>query len=163
MKIFVASDHAGFHLKQKVVAHLRAQAHEVQDMGPQTDERVDYPDFAVLVGRAVRDAAGSLGILVCGSGIGMCITANKVRGVRAAEGSGVESARLARAHNDANVLCVGQRLVPPDTALAIADVFLKTPFDGGRHTARVQKIADLEHAEAVGALGAVDKPARSTL
>jgi ribose 5-phosphate isomerase B len=160
VKIFVASDHAGFHLKQKVVAHLRAHKHEVEDLGPQSVERIDYPDFAAPVSRAVRDTAGAVGVLVCGSGVGMCISANKVHGIRAVDAFSMESTRLSRSHNDANVLCLGERLIPPDTALAMVDAFLQTPFDGGRHQTRVDKIHELETAEA--ATSTLHKSARKT-
>jgi ribose 5-phosphate isomerase B len=148
VKIFVASDHAGFHLRQRVLQHLRAHKREVVDLGPSTAERSDYPDYAAPTARQVRDTEGALGILVCGSGVGMCIAANKVHGVRAADGFCIEAARLARSHNDANIICLGERLLPPETALAVVDAFLNTPFDGGRHTARVEKVAALEKAEA---------------
>lgn len=146
MKLFVASDHAGFHLRQKVVAHLRARGHDVQDMGAATDERSDYPDYAAPVARAVRDTAGTLGVLVCGSGTGMCIAANKIAGIRAAQGFSIEAARMARSHNDANIVCLGERFVPPDTAIAIVDAFLATSFEGGRHAQRLDKVAQLEAA-----------------
>jgi ribose 5-phosphate isomerase B len=158
VKIFVASDHAGFHLKQKVVAHLRALRHEVKDFGPQTVERIDYPDFAAPVGRSVRDTAGSFGVLVCGSGVGMCISANKVHGVRAVDAFSLESTRLSRGHNDANVLCLGERLIPSDTALAMVDAFVQTPFEGGRHQNRIDKIHALEAEEAT--TSTLDKSAR---
>ena len=144
MKLFVASDHAGFALRQKVLAHLRAKQHEVHDMGAATAERSDYPDYAAPVGHAVREASGSLGILVCGSGTGMCIAANKISGIRAVQGFSIEAARMARSHNDANVVCLGERFVPPDTALAIVEVFLNTAFEGGRHSQRLEKLAALE-------------------
>lgn len=151
MKIFVASDHAGFHLRQKVLMHLRSKASvEIVDFGPPTFDRSDYPDYAAPVGRAVRDNPGTLGVLACGSGIGMAIAANKVHGVRAADAFSIEAARLSRSHNDANVLCLGERLLAPDTALAALDVFLDTPFEGGRHQDRVAKITALEQAEAAG-------------
>lgn len=113
-------------------------------MGAATAERSDYPDYAAPVGQAVRDTPGSLGILVCGSGTGMCIAANKIIGVRAAPGFSIEAARMARAHNDANIVCLGERFVPPDTALAIVDAFLATTFEGGRHSQRLEKVAQLE-------------------
>lgn len=160
MKIFVASDHAGFHLKQKVVAHLRARKLEVEDIGPQSDERIDYPDFAAPVSRSVRDTPGAVGVLVCGSGLGMCISANKVHGIRAVDAFSLESTRLSRSHNDANVLCLGERLTPPDTALAMVDAFLQTPFEGGRHQTRIDKIHALEAEEAANST--VEKSARKT-
>lgn len=147
MKIFVASDHAGFNLRQRVLQHLRAQKHDVVDLGPPTADRSDYPDYAAPVARQVRDTPGAKGVLVCGSGLGMCIAANKVHGIRAADGFNIEAARLARSHNDANIVCLGERLLSGDNAVAILDVFLKTPFDGGRHEERLRKIAALEQDE----------------
>ena len=148
VKIFVASDHAGFHLRQRVLQHLQAHKHEIVDMGPASSERSDYPDFAGPLGRQVRDTPGAVGVLVCGSGLGMCMAANKVHGVRAADGFSIEAARLARSHNDANVICLGERLLAPDNAMAILDAFVSTRFEGGRHIQRIQKIRDLEQAEA---------------
>ena len=111
-KIFTGSDHAGFDLRVRVVGHLRALGFEVEDLGTTPSaESTDYPDWAAAVGRAVRDQAGSVGVLVCGTGLGVCMAANKINGVRAADVWSVEAARLSRAHNNANVLCVGARLV----------------------------------------------------
>ena len=111
-KLFTGSDHAGFELRGRMVAHLRALGFEVEDLGSPSAESTDYPDWAAAVGRAVREHEGSLGVLVCGTGLGVCMAANKIHGVRAVDVWNVESARLSRAHNDANVLCVGARLVP---------------------------------------------------
>jgi len=147
-KLFAGSDHAGFELRQRLVAHLRRHGHEVKDLGPPSTESTDYPDWAAAVGRAVRAQPGSLGMLVCGSGIGVCIAANKIHGVRAVAAWNVESAQLSRAHNDANVLCVGARLVSETEAFSIVDAWLATPFEGGRHEKRVAKIAALEAQEA---------------
>jgi ribose 5-phosphate isomerase B len=147
-KIFTGSDHAGFDLRGRIVGHLRALGFEVEDLGTPSAESTDYPDWAAAVGRAVRDQAGSLGVLVCGSGLGVCMAANKIHGVRAADVWSVEAARLSRAHNDANVLCVGSRLVPEATVFAIVDAWLDTDFEGGRHARRVDKIAALEVEEA---------------
>jgi ribose 5-phosphate isomerase B len=146
--LFTGSDHAGFELRQRLVAHLRRLGHEVQDLGTPSTASTDYPDWAAAVGRAVREQPGALGLLVCGSGIGVCIAANKVHGVRAVDAWNVESARLSRAHNDANVLCVGARLVSEAEATSIVDAWLATPFEGGRHEGRVAKIAALEAQEA---------------
>lgn len=140
MRIAIGSDHAGFELKGTLAAHLLAAHHEVTDVGTHTSESVDYPDFGGAVGRAVADGRADLGVAVCGSGIGICMAAGKVPGVRAATVHDVTSARLARAHNDANVMCVGQRLIGPQVALDAVDAFLGTTFDGGRHAARVAKI-----------------------
>lgn len=147
-KIYTGSDHAGFDLRQRLVAHLRARGHQVEDLGPSSTASTDYPDWAAAVGRSVREQPGSKGLLVCGSGIGICIAANKIHGVRAALGFSEEAARLSRAHNDANVLCVGARLTTEAEAFAIVDAWLTTPFEGGRHEGRVAKIAALEVEEA---------------
>ncbi len=144
MKIAVGSDHAGFHLKQKVIGWLREKEYEVQDVGTHSEARCDYPDFAKLVAEKVSRGEVERGILVCGSGIGMSITANKVAGVRAAECFDPFTAQLSRAHNDANVLCLGERLVGEDIALKMVETWLSTPFEGGRHAQRVEKIKEIE-------------------
>jgi len=147
-KIFTGSDHAGFALRVNMVAHLRAGGWQVEDLGTASTESTDYPDWSAKVGRAVRDHAGAVGVLTCGTGLGVCMAANKIHGVRAADVWNVETARLSRAHNDANVLCVGARMLSETEALAIVDAWLATPFEGGRHAARVTKIASLEVEEA---------------
>ena len=147
MKIYAGSDHAGFKLKQKLIAHLRSGGHEVVDLGAPNDTSSDYPDYAQAVGRAVRDDGAARGLLVCGSGIGVSIAANKVRGVRAFDAWNVESATISRSHNDTNVLCLGERLLPEPEAVSITDAWLATPFEGGRHARRVEKIAAIERAE----------------
>ncbi|HXT99541.1 MAG TPA: ribose 5-phosphate isomerase B [Polyangia bacterium] len=147
-KVYTGSDHAGFELRGRVVAHLRALGFDVDDVGSPTAESTDYPDWAAAVGRAVRDHAGSVGVLVCGTGLGVCMTANKIHGVRAADAWSVEAARLSRAHNNANVLCVGSRLVSEADAFAIVDAWLDTEFEGGRHARRVDKITAIELQEA---------------
>jgi ribose 5-phosphate isomerase B len=157
-KIFAGSDHAGFELRARIVAHLRALGFDVEDLGTPSGESTDYPDWAAAVGRAVRDQAGSVGVLVCGTGLGVCMAANKIHGVRAADAWSVEAARLSRAHNDANVLCVGSRLVPEATAFAIVDAWLDTDFEGGRHARRVDKIAALEIEEARVRVKQEDRP-----
>jgi ribose 5-phosphate isomerase B len=144
MRIAAASDHAGLALKRELVESLRVKGHEVSDLGTQTEERVDYPDYAKLVATSIAQGISELGILVCGTGIGMAITANKVHGVRAASCHNEYEARMARAHNDANVLCLGQRVTGPGTAESIVDAFLATSFEGGRHRDRVDKIRALE-------------------
>jgi ribose 5-phosphate isomerase B len=118
-----------------------------QDFGTQGDESVDYPDFAEIVARSVARGEFDRGILICGTGIGMAIAANKVPGVRAAPVTDLESARLSREHNDANVLALGARILPRDRALAIVRVFLETPFEGGRHERRIRKITALEQQD----------------
>jgi ribose 5-phosphate isomerase B len=146
-KIYAGSDHAGFSLRGRVVAHLRERGYEVEDLGTHSTESTDYPDYAAAVGRAVMQHPGALGVLVCGTGMGVCIAANKVRGIRAAAVWSPESARLARAHNDANVLCLGARLTPESEALTLIDKWLDTPFEGDRHQRRLTKIVALEGEE----------------
>lgn len=143
MRIALASDHAGFDLKDRIAAHLAAR-HECLDLGPYGAGRVDYPDFAEKVGRAIAAREADLGILICGSGIGISIAANKLPGIRAALCHDDFTARMARAHNDANVLCLGARVVGEGTALSAVDAFLAAGFEGGRHTDRIVKIHRLE-------------------
>ena len=140
MRVLVASDHAGFELKSVVAARARECGHEVIDLGPTTSDAVDYPDFAHLVARRVAGGQAERGVLVCGTGIGMSIAANRHRGVRAALCCSAFAAEAARRHNDANVLCLGGRTTTTEAAVQILDVFLATPFDGGRHQRRVEKI-----------------------
>ena len=141
MRVFVGSDHAGFAFKQPIVEHLVAEGYDVTDVGTDSEESVDYPDYAAKVARAVRDGEADLGVLVCGTGIGMAIAANKVHGVRAANVDNVEFARMARLHNNANVVAVpGRGFVDLETAEAIVDTFLTTDFEGGRHQRRVEKM-----------------------
>jgi len=148
MKLAVASDHAGLELKKELLQALAARGVEARDFGPQTAESVDYPDFAQKVARAVVSGEATLGLLVCGTGIGMSIVANKHKGIRAALCTSEFEARMARAHNDANVLCLGQRVVGAGVAQAIVEAFLSQPFEGGRHERRVQKIRDAESERA---------------
>lgn len=143
MRIALGADHAGVDLKDALKAHLEARGVVVTDAGTHGAASVDYPDFAQQVAHAVREGRADRGVLVCGSGIGMAIAANKVAGIRAAAIGDVTSARLAREHNDLNVLALGARLTPADVAREILDTFLDTPFAGGRHEQRVSKI----HAE----------------
>lgn len=152
--LFAGSDHAGVSLRRRLAAHLRDRGVEVVDLGAETDAPSDYPDFAAPVGRAVRDTPGALGLLICGSGIGVCLAANKIRGVRAAAPWSAELARLCRAHNDVNVLCIGQRFVEERDAIAMLDAWLDQPFEGGRHARRVAKIAGGEAGELPLAAGA---------
>ncbi|MFV0259202.1 MAG: ribose 5-phosphate isomerase B [Acidimicrobiales bacterium] len=144
MRVAVGSDHAGFVLKTVLAEHLRSLGHEVLDLGTYTTDRVDYPDYGAAVGRAVTSGEARFGVAVCGSGIGIAMAAGKVPGVRAATVHDVTSARLTRQHNDANVLCLGERLTGVEVAREVLEVFLATGFDGGRHTARVAKLADLD-------------------
>jgi ribose 5-phosphate isomerase B len=147
MRIAIGADHAGVQLKARVGDHLRQAGHDVVDLGTHDDSRVDYPDFAAAVGRAVSAREVDLGVAVCGSGIGVAIAANKVPGVRAAVAHDVTSARLSREHNDANVCCLGERFTGDQVALDAIDAFVSTPFAGGRHADRVAKIAALEPTE----------------
>lgn len=144
MRISIASDHAGFQQKQQLLAYLQEQGVDVVDLGPANDDRVDYPDFAALVARDVAAGVADRGVLVCGTGIGMAIAANKVRGIRAANVVTPQFAALCREHNDANVLALSGRFVSLEDNKAILDAFLTTEFGGGRHAGRVAKIMELE-------------------
>ncbi len=140
MRIAVGSDHAGFEMKQVLAEHLRDLGHDIVDCGTHSEERVDYPDFGAAVGRAVAGGEADGGLCVCGSGIGIAMAANKISGIRAATVHDVTSARLARAHNNANVICMGQRLLGPEVARECLDAWLGAAFEGGRHVARVDKL-----------------------
>jgi ribose 5-phosphate isomerase B len=145
MRIIIGSDHAGFDQKQRLAAYLADEGHDVRDVGAFSEtDSVDYPDFALAVARGVANGEAERGVLVCGTGIGMAIAANKVAGVRAANATDPEFAKLARQHNDANVITVSGRFVPVQTNEAILDAFLGTPFEGGRHSRRIGKIAAAE-------------------
>lgn len=144
MKISIASDHAGFALKQRIADALKAQGHDVEDFGTTSEESVDYPDFAEPAAREVASGNADRGVLVCGSGVGVSIVANKVDGVRAVNAHDADEAELSRRHNDANVLTLGERTTDPDDAMAIVERFLETNFEGGRHERRVDKIAQVE-------------------
>ena len=144
MNISIASDHAGFEQKTALAAYLRELGHQVTDLGPDTDERVDYPDFAALVARDVAAGTAERGVLVCGTGIGMAMAADKVPGVRAANIINSEFAALCREHNDANVITLSGRFVPLEENERILDTFFATDFGGGRHAGRVQKIMELD-------------------
>ena len=145
MRIIIGSDHAGFDQKNALAAHLRAAGHETIDAGAYDAQSVDYPDFAREVGTAVATGEAEFGVLVCGTGIGMAMAANKVPGVRAANVTSPEFARLARAHNDANVITISGRFVPLDVNVEIVDAFLAEPFEGGRHQGRIDKISAMDH------------------
>ena len=146
MKIALASDHAGYAQKERLKPLLRELGVEVQDLGTDSESSVDYPDYAAKVGEAVAQGQVDQGVLVCGSGIGMEIAANKVPGIRAALVWSEETARLARQHNDANVLAIGARTTPPDEIPKIVRAWFKTDFAGGRHAERVEKIRQMELA-----------------
>ena len=145
MKIALGSDHGGYHLKETLKKHLSDQGHEVLDMGAFDTQSCHYPVYAEKVARAVVSGEAERGILCCGTGIGMSIAANKVRGVRAAAISDCFSAEFTRRHNDANVLCLGERTLGPGLAQLIADIFVRTAFEGGRHQTRVDMISELEN------------------
>ncbi len=147
MRIAIGSDHAGFHLKEELKRFLREEGHEVLDMGNDSPEPVDYPIFCVRVARAVADGRADRGIVLGGSGQGEQIAANKVRGIRAALCNELYTARMAREHNDANVLAIGARIVAPELAREITRTWLTTPFEGGRHARRLEQIAAIERGE----------------
>jgi ribose 5-phosphate isomerase B len=145
MKWFAGSDHAGYALKTALVAYLRGLGDDVDDLGTDNGtDSVDYPDFGAKVGRAVAAAPGALGLCVCGSGLGISIAANKIRGIRAARVTDEYSARMAREHNDANVVCLGERVTGAGVAEGIVRAFRDGTFAGGRHQRRVDKIGGLE-------------------
>lgn len=145
MNISIASDHAGFEQKEALRDFLTGKGHKVVDRGPATDDRVDYPDFAALVARDVADGAAEYGVLVCGTGIGMAVAANKIHGIRAVNCINTQFAQLAREHNDANVVTLSGRFVELAENERILDTFLSTGFGGGRHSGRVAKIMALEN------------------
>ncbi len=140
MKFYIATDHAGVELKNWTVETLKAKGHEVIDFGPFTTDRVDYPDYAHKVATAVLEDTTSQGILICGSGIGMSMAANRHEGIRAALCHDAYTATVARGHNDANILCFGERIVGKGVAESILDAWLSGSFEGGRHCLRVEKI-----------------------
>jgi ribose 5-phosphate isomerase B len=144
MKIALGADHAGFELKDRIKQHLQQQGISVRDEGASSPESVDYPDYARAVAHDVSEQRADLGILVCGSGIGMAISANKVDGIRAANVSTEYEAQMSREHNNANVLALGARILDEKAAFGIVDKWLATPFAGGRHERRVEKIMALE-------------------
>jgi ribose 5-phosphate isomerase B len=144
MRIAIAADHAGFTLKEQLRQRLAADGHEVVDFGTSSSDSCDYPDFAQPVARNVAEGRADRGILVCSTGIGMAIAANKIHGVRAVPGQSEDEVRLTREHNDANVLTLGARYLDADRAAGLVQTFLETEFSGGRHARRVAKIAQLE-------------------
>tara|TARA_Y100000748_G_scaffold241608_1_gene205775 strand:- start:161 stop:598 length:438 start_codon:yes stop_codon:yes gene_type:complete len=139
-KICIASDHAGFKLKENIKDFLINRNVSLIDLGPSDENSVDYPDFAKKVSNRVKSKKSEIGILVCGSGTGMAMSANKIRGIRAAVCYNSRSTRLSREHNDANIISIGSRLTKKDNALKLISIFLKTKFEGGRHLRRVKKI-----------------------
>ena len=144
MKFYIATDHAGVDLKDYTVELLVQKGHEVIDLGPFNKDRVDYPDYAVKVAQSVLKDAGSQGILICGSGIGMSMAANRFHGIRAALCHDAYTAQVARGHNDANILCFGERIVGKGVAESIIDSWLASSFEGGRHCGRVDKIEAIQ-------------------
>lgn len=144
MRIAIGSDHRGYNLKEQLIGLLRSKGHEVVDEGATGGESVDYPDFAALVARKVSVGAVERGILICGTGIGMAIAANKFSGVRAAPCYDEVTAEISRRHNNLNVLCLSADMLSPRTAERMVDVWISTPFEGGRHERRVEKIHQLE-------------------
>ena len=144
MKFYIATDHAGVDLKDYTVELLKAKGHEVVDLGPFDKERVDYPDYAVKVSQSVLADTTSQGILICGSGIGMSMAANRFHGIRAALCHDAYTAQVAREHNDANILCFGERIVGRGVAESIIDSWLHASFEGGRHCGRVEKIESIQ-------------------
>jgi ribose 5-phosphate isomerase B len=140
MKIIIGSDHAGYKMKQTVVAHLREKGIEVEDVGTQSEDSVDYTDFGNEVAGKVSEGAFERGILMCGTGLGMSMVANRYKGVRAALANDLFSAIMSRRHNDSNILVVGGRLIGDALALQLVDTWLETPFEGGRHQRRIEKM-----------------------
>ena len=139
-KIFISSDHAGYKLKEVIKTYLSKKKLSYFDLGPNNDDRVDYPDFAHKVARRVKTNKNNVGILVCGSGMGMSIVANRHKNIRAAQCFNLKSTKLSRLHNDANIITLGSRLLSKNNALKCVNVFLSTKFEGGRHLKRIKKI-----------------------
>jgi ribose 5-phosphate isomerase B len=144
-RIAIGSDHAGFLVKETIRKYLQAAGYSVDDQGTSSEESVDYPDYGKAVGESVASKRADLGIAVCGSGIGISIAANKVPGIRAALAHDINTARLAREHNDANVLALGGRIVTPEAAIEMVQIFLTSAYLAGRHQRRVDKITQMEN------------------
>ncbi len=147
MKIAIGSDHRGYEAKRRIVGLLQQLGHEVRDIGPESRDSVDYPDYAFQVASAVSTGAVERGILICGTGIGMCIAANKVHGVRAAPCHDSITAEMSRRHNDANILCLSADLLGEELVERMVRIWLETPFEGGRHARRVEKITRIEDGQ----------------
>ena len=139
-KIFISSDHAGYKLKEIIKSYLLKKKLIFQDLGPNSDSKVDYPDYAHKVAKKVKSNKNHVGILICGSGMGMSITANRHRNIRAAQCFNLKSTKLSRLHNDANIITLGSRLLSKKNVLSYINVFLNTKFEGGRHSKRIKKI-----------------------
>jgi ribose 5-phosphate isomerase B len=150
VRLAIGSDHAGYRLKEDLKGYLKELGHEVEDLGTDSEEPVDYPPYCAAVGRAVRDGRADRGIVLGGSGQGEQVSANKVRGVRAALCNDLFTARLSREHNDANVVAIGARIVAPALAREIVRTWLETGFDGGRHERRIRMIEEIEREEGRG-------------
>ena len=144
MEIYMASDHAGFGLKTHLAEYLREAGHIIHDLGPISNERVDYPDYGAKLAKAMKPVSDARGVLICGSGIGISIAANRFPWIRAALCHDMTTAILARQHNDANVVALGERITGIATATDIVHAFLNTDFEGGRHEARVEKLSNLK-------------------
>jgi ribose 5-phosphate isomerase B len=144
MRIALGSDHRGYHLKEQIASLLRSKGHDVEDEGACNTESCDYPDFAAMVARKVSQGSVDRGILICGTGIGMAIAANKFPGVRAAPCTDEVTAEISRRHNDLNVLCLSGDMLSPRVVERMVDVWMSTAFEGGRHERRVEKIRDIE-------------------
>ena len=140
MKIFISSDHAGFSLKDQIYKKLKKRNHKITNLGPFNDKSVDYPIYAKKLANTVSRNKSSFGILVCGSGTGMAMAANKVKNIRAAMCYNVKNTKLSRLHNNANIITVGSRLINKNLAFKLVNIFLKTKFEGGRHLRRIKKI-----------------------
>ncbi len=138
-KIFIASDHAGYNLKEKVISKF-LKVQKITDLGPNTKNSVDYPDFAKKLSKKVASNKGSFGILICGSGMGMSISANKTKNIRAALCYSIKNTKLSRLHNNANIITLGERLIDKNKAFNLIKIFLSTKFEGGRHLRRIKKI-----------------------
>lgn len=143
-KVYIGNDHAAVAMKNELVEYIKGLGFEVVNVGTDTEERVDYPVYAVKVAKAVAQDKDALGILICGTGIGMSLAANKIHGIRAAAVSEVYSAKLTRMHNDSNIVCIGARVIGPETAKMIVETFLATEYEGGRHQKRIDMISELE-------------------
>ena len=144
MTILIGSDHGGFELKEFLKAKLTQQQIQIHDLGPNDQDSVDYPDYAAKVSEQISTGQADAGILVCGTGIGMCITANKFKNIRAAVLSDEYTAQMAKAHNNANVICLGGRTTDPDLAWKLLSIWLETNYEGGRHQRRLEKIKEIE-------------------
>jgi ribose 5-phosphate isomerase B len=147
VKVSLGSDHAGLRLKNAIAAFLAKEGHEVIDCGTEGEASCDYPEFALRAARSVQSGESDRGILVCATGVGMSICANKLKGIRASLCNDLYTARFSRLHNDANVLCLGERVIGPGLALEIVGLWMRTPFEGGRHQRRLDLIRDMENGD----------------